>query len=282
MRGVWYMGAVWAMRSDEVAMNLTWAESDAGRVVTEGIERIVADARRRDGWQGVRSTADALLAMDRCLPNGVLTHARQAAVDHLVESYTELSVGCGHWEQEVWDTAVALYALVPHVQFEQVTTGGVAWLLSLQTPDGCWNEEPWETMWAMLALERARAYDVGGLSRDEVSRAAEWLLGFVDCPSDGMVVNRHYSALFLVLASELDASRLEETVRNAWGQASRRVSSRLLSMPRRTLSDGTMWTDEVWSSGLVLWGLSSSPFVSPAATDVDSAARQGNRMAIQG
>jgi len=164
-----------------------------------------------------------------------------------------------NWEEEVWDTSVALLALSHHSEHpESILTSGRDWLSErFRLGNENWNNEPWETSWALLALLALPAvapHDLGNMIRSAVS----WLLTLFESSDNDILVNWHYTALLGIIASRCSSSSFivaQPDLKLRLEKAADRVAASLAG--GLSMKDGVaqIWTKELWSNGLALWAL---------------------------
>ncbi|MBP6875804.1 MAG: hypothetical protein KBD56_07010 [Candidatus Eisenbacteria bacterium] len=239
-------------------------------ILSSTLRSLVEEGYLIGNWGDVRGTADCLYALDSCLPIDSFPRLRAHAARWLVLRGLPEPNGFLSWEEEVWDTSVALLALATSPQdFSEPIRGGLRWLSKVyQRGRQNWNDEPWESSWALLAIDSAaRLREPLDVDREATLR---WLLTLRGNPAPAQLVNCHYTALFALVArsfvereTSADDQELIASLRTARQESTAFLANRLSQAPA-----GELWTREVWSNSLALWALASNEAAGalPAAT----------------
>lgn len=223
-------------------------------LVARGYRALYDRAQSTGHWGQVRSSALAVLCLHRREPaeSKWLLEVR----DWLTNRADRTPEGHVCWNDETWDTALALIALrrLGLDTSRPEISGGIAWLLSHYDRTGRrnWHDEPWETSWALSALFEVRGT---GLWDAEAARGAlGWLAGMVE--EDGRLVAPHYTAYFVRLAHIWSAGDGAETSPEDGEplEAAGRARRYLLD----SCAEERLWTGEPWSNGQVVWCLSEA------------------------
>jgi len=201
-------------------------------------------------WNEVRSTALAGIALCRREAGGCPW--LDAIRDWLVSKQVEMGADQGSWGEELWDTSMALLALLelrvppndPAIQ------RALAWQASLFGANGHhnWHDEPWETSWSLLAGLKVRQRG-GGEPPWDTLKALDWLQSLQD--SEGRIVAPHYTAYFVSICAELPDHARGGGRFDAPAQAA-------ASSLNRSWKDEVLWSGEAWSNGQILWILAAT------------------------
>lgn len=228
-------------------------------VLLEGLEQLIKDGSSKRYWSSNRSTSDALMALQTCLPMDEYSHLRSGALEHLLSQSEITADGKRHWMDEVWDTSVAMLALATEpLRFAMEVNQAREWLSSKYlTAYNSWNDELWETLWAINALSYLdRVIPIPKhKTNTDFSGAIEWLLKMVDTPEKGILVNWSSTALFVLFASKPSLPGLTEAKTEKVIAQSKISMQKFLETPGVQSGD-LLWTPEAWSNALVLWSIS--------------------------
>ena len=120
----------------------------------DGLEQLIREGSKKDFWVSTRSTSDALIALNICLPAGEFPKLRLSALQSLVKQGEKTSDGGLSWMEEIWDTSVAIMAIATEpVRFEKEILLARKWLYSKYLRShNSWNDELWETLLALNAV----------------------------------------------------------------------------------------------------------------------------------
>lgn len=247
------------------------AKPSPTRAVAESIEdllvhalnHILQEARAAGNWGDVRGTSDSLIAIQTCLPPSAYPRLRAAACRWLAGRSIAAS-DMHNWEEEVWDTSVALLALSGDpVGSEEVIAGGLRWLEEHHRyGHDNWNDEPWETLWALLAIHATRRATAQRIPSEIPHRSLRWLLSLLDSPKQGLLVSWHYTGLFVLVAGRYATAdmltREGPTLVTELRDVVQRVVAGMVATLAAAPSGDELWTREIWSSSLVLWAASEN------------------------
>ena len=266
-------------RPDAARDALSSAENALHVALSQLIEKGSGDGH----WGGdIRGTADALLALEQCLPFDAFAGLKAAALSWLPaqaeRSHVDASTLLGGrrdaglveltcWKEEVWDTSVAILALAGAPRNDPDTIrASLAWIRSVFERNGRnWHEEPWETLWAMLALDRCLRLSCADSSShpDGVAcgRAAlRWLLEIprqAGPEHPGKLLSWHYTALFLLVANRWLTDPLLDADEALLPELAH-VREELCGALEQGAEVATLWSGELWSNGLALWALAET------------------------
>lgn len=228
-------------------------------VLLEGLEQLIKDGSSKRYWSSNRATSDALMALQTCLPMDEYSHLRNGALEHLLSQSEITTDGKRHWMEEVWDTSVAMLALATEpLKYAKEVNQAREWLSSKYlTAYNSWNDELWETLWAINALSYLdRIIPIPKhKTNTDFSGAIEWLLKMADTPDKGILVNWSSTALFVLFASKPSLPGLNEAKTEKVITQSRICMRKFLETPGMQ-ADDLLWTPEAWSNALVLWSIS--------------------------
>lgn len=246
--------------------------SSIEKQLTAALESIIMEACYSGDWGDVRGTADSLIALNRCLPETTFLNLRTNAAKWLTRNKIEKSEFNVNWEEEVWDTSVAMIALSHEKEKnKQVIDGAVKGLqASFVEEHNNWNFEPWETSWALLAIFEALSPHLDEDVLATCNRALKWLQTYIGVPEPGLLINWHYTALFLLVAKRYsDYPPFTEEYPDTCRMLKQYIDiclQRILDV--LPVSEEGLWTHEVWSNGLVLWALGECNVVATNTTGV--------------
>ena len=211
-------------------------------------------------WGDVRGTGDALIAFGEIL-RGKVPNLRSASLKYLLSSCDiNEDEKMANWNEEVWDSAIALIAL-NYIESDdpvliKIKTFGINWLLlKFKQGNNNWNEEPWETLWALLALSK---YSIASEHKDVFSKSFDWLNSLYK-ENSGILINWHYTALYLIVENSATLYIGEEDHKIKSGKLSQIFLSSIrshFSSFKTNEHQEKLWTKELWSNALVLWAYS--------------------------
>ena len=252
---------------DYAKVELGPAETLLG-VITRGL---IQEGRENGNWDDARGTGDVLIALSEVLDPDDYPALRKSATAFLTaNSLSEHDTLC--WGEEVWDTSIAIMALCRSAQVDRnIVKRGCMWLLGQYRKSGDnWYSEPWETLWALVAMHDATLL-LPELTREfDPKPALRWLLKLLDRQS-GLLVNQHYTAQFLIASSRwLDHPVMvdPDSELALELQEARMSAARRLSTPHR--SGEPLWAADIWANALILWGLADAGAIDPDQAWVDT------------
>ena len=217
--------------------------------VTNGYSWLFGKGAGQGHWSEVRSTALAGLCLS--LREPVDAPWLVAVRDWLLSRQVDMGAGQGSWGEELWDTSMAMLALL-HLGVspkDPAILGAVGWqrkLFGLSGNDS-WHDEPWETSWCLLSGLHVQLY--GGAVPWNSAAAARWLRSLQD--SRGRLIAPHYTAYFIWIYEELakqSSATLE--LEEAAARATRYLQA--------AWNESALWAGEPWSNGQILWCLAST------------------------
>ena len=228
-------------------------------LIVDLVRGLIAEGCERGNWEDARGSGDVLIALSEVLDESAFPRLRSDAYRHLT-SLAIRSDGTATWGEEVWDTAIALIALCRMPSPDRaLIADGARWLAELyRKSDGNWYYEPWDSLWALVAMHDALALVPDAAPEFDPKPALVWLLSVFD-HGRGQLVNSHNSAQFLIASSRwLDhpvmiapSSALAEEL-----QAARVVAADTLMSSLR--QDGQLWRADLWANSLIVWGLADA------------------------
>ena len=231
-------------------------------LLTELLRDLILEGAKTGDWEDVRGTSDALMALGKCLPSDRYLGLRRSASDFLIRKRILAQDGAAfNWEEEVWDTSVAILGLCDGTNDQTTATpGAVAWLAAKYQPQWNWNSEPWESLWALLAVRRVHQATDQQFNPD-LSPIFEWLLKLCDTPVPGMLINWHYTALFVIVVRQYrdsSAAMIPVELLNRLILQHNKMVKLLRTQINATKKDHELWTSELWSNSLALSALAGS------------------------
>lgn len=160
-----------------------------------------------------------------------------------------------NFDFESWDTALVLLALTAsEIKKYLPERRKIARWLEQEYNESSVRDEPWETLWATLALlasGNAEERDI-----DDHISTFDWLLSKRN-PS-GILISPHYAGLLITMlsffASKYD---LKPKRRDQYNSIIEDHFDYLIEEYHRTRQVGTLWIDEPWHIGLILLGLAN-------------------------
>lgn len=218
-------------------------------------------------WGDPRSSALALMCL--LLRPGRDTRWIRAATSYLTSTQTtDRHQQHGSWNEEIWDTAMCVLALLRAGASPKAVEKALAFIRAKYSKGlSSWHGEPWETCWALIALlADQQPLDTGTIEQIETSR--RWLRGLqtLGTPERGKIVASHYTAYFVLIEHYAENRKDRKLHRDteAREMAEAFLEQQLHTAPSATREGGdVLWTDEAWSNGQILLCLckASVPFV---------------------
>lgn len=233
--------------------------------VTSGYSWLFERGVGQGHWNEVRSTALAGLCLS--LREPIDASWSVAVREWLLSRQVDMGAGQGSWGEELWDTSMAMLALL-HLGVapkDPAIQGAVEWqwrLFGLSGNDS-WHDEPWETSWCLLSGLHVQLY--GGAVPWNSAAAARWLRSLQD--SRGRLIAPHYTAYFVWIYEELakqSSATLE--LEDAAARSTRYLQT--------AWNESALWSGEPWSNGQILWCLAST-----GRLQIDDADRVGQIVA---
>ncbi len=237
------------------------------RIDVLALEDLVADVARglvREGgtqgdWEDARGTGDVLIALSEVLPQHLYPDLRRNANQFLLNSVS-VNGDMACWGEEVWDTAITMIALcrAPKPQRE-IVLASAKWLISqYRKGETNWYSEPWETLWALVAMHDAIQL-IPELADDfDPKPALEWVIAFFDSET-GLLVNKHYTAQFLIASSRwLDTPVMVDPNCQLAHQLQICRSIAASKFISAFQNGERLWTPDTWANSLIVWGLSDA------------------------
>lgn len=231
-------------------------------ILTSGLKKLIAEGCRKGNWDDVRGTSDAIMVLGTCLPPDAFEKLKLSAADWLVQRSIKLTTDDSlNWEEEVWDTSVAVMGLCATAECHKNSpylVDAKRWLTTIHSRQNNWNDEPWESLWALLAL-----YSIQNLTQSKFDENMKvvfsWLLSLCGKPKEDMLVNWHYTALFVMAAKRYLDHPDSKSDKNLHSELKKTRDAMLSAIQRQLhLSFNTdtteqkPWTGELWSNSLAL------------------------------
>lgn len=218
------------------------------------IEYLVQNGRFGE-WEDTRTSATAIWALSLCGIQRKRHHYVFRALSKMFDS-TECNTdpaGCC-FNYEAWDTSLTLLALATAEieDFQPQVSRIQQWLRAEFFLDSV-RDEPWETLWTLLALLRSDR-----LSKQfsaQCIRSVHWLLAKRN--AEGVLISAHYVGLLLaVLNLTTERLNLSNKDKSTFENACKTGFEYLISEFDLSLEDDRLWRDEPWQIGHILFGLS--------------------------
>ena len=241
----------------------------AESILLNSLVDLINEGNLKGRWSSVRDTGDSILALNKCLEKDAFPILRKQAIDWLIQQ-AELEKSKNEirycWANEVWDTSLAVLALSTVEDKNNPTmNGGFNWLKGhFSEKQGNWNDEPWETCWALLAIyECAHIRDDKDYDEEllkEIKNAFDWLFPLFGKPEKGMLVTWHYTGLFILVARRYkELTYFRNNQPELINELDKYYNGSINCILRHlSKTPFTLWTDELWSNSLVLWALAES------------------------
>ncbi len=228
------------------------------QVIVDSIRTILQYAYRnlfthasiKGHWKSIRNTALATMCIS------FLEDGNSRWIDLLktwiTEQQTKDGTSLGSWNDEAWDTAMAVIALkdIGVSSKNCAINSAVQWLIKMFSHNGRYNlhDEPWETSWGMLALLRT-----GLPNTIDFGKSFEWLIGLQQ--ENGLIVSPHYTAYFLMLTKAAEKVSLSPELQERIIIVAHKCETYLVSSLDES-PDDKLWMNEGWANGQILLSLS--------------------------
>lgn len=220
-------------------------------------EDLITEGCKSGNWDDVRGTGDVLIALNELLSNNSYKKLKESAVNFIENKVIESGEMCS-WEEEVWDTSIALIGLCNSKNpNKNLIIKSTNWLYKTYSEkENSWYSEPWETLWALIAISEAIKVSPDLKHLFNPKKSILWLLSLYDKDKEKLI-NYHYTALFLILCTKwetdericLEDNHILEMMRVAKVNS---VDSFLIFLKNNSKE---LWSTDVWSNALVLWSL---------------------------
>jgi len=229
-------------------------EENIYRSVTRGYEWLFTSGRDNADWGSVDHNSLVLLSLILREPKNSLWIT--APKEKLLSEQEDYGSDAASWGESVYDTSLALMALllVGVQPSDPKIEKGLRYLQQIYQANGRnnWEDEPWETSWAVLAV-----YESGNRKlAEDVCRAVRWLQGLQG--ADGSIISPHYTAYFLKLVSTLQKDEGAMGVCSIDSPQLERSAKAAVDYLIRNVDEEILWTGESWSNGQILWALTST------------------------
>lgn len=218
--------------------------------VAKGYDWLYHQAIDKGHWGDIRSTALSSVALE--LREPINSKWLQTSKNWLLGEQTKVNDTFFHWNEEVWDTAMAIYSLnqLNLNQKDPRYQKTIDWIENLfnKTKRQNWHDEPWETCWALIAILEAnnpQKYFPTILS------SLDWLLTFKS--SNGMIIAPHYTAYYIMIFTKLSkaAGHSNTTIDEKYSKAADEATYYLVN----EIKPDILWNGEAWANGQILWAL---------------------------
>jgi len=230
-------------------------ESRLREIITRAAEFLCKESQH-GVWQDARTNALCLWALCNCGLARTHTSFMNYCIRELLQDGIRGDDGL-HWNQEIWDTAMCSFALkggggsTTSTRLSEIKH----YILSLYSElEDNFENEPWETLWAVAALVNA-----GRLSKDtipKINNSLSWVLNKRDV--NGVLISPHYAGLFLFVLGMVHKQR-SLAVKNNPEYATtikQHIDYLIEEYEKKRKGKNTLWNEEPWSIGLILLGLS--------------------------
>jgi len=170
----------------------------------------------------------------------------------------------GLWfNSEVWDTSLALIALcrasrqLATEEFDN-KINLIAKRLVLEIREDNVNNEPWETMWAVMALLEIESKENVPEAIELIKRCISWVLDKRN--SDGVLISPHYMGFLLtILNYAMYSKTLTDAEKGGYREPIAKCEDYLKKQFEKSKANGMLWSNEPWSIGHILLGIAASP-----------------------
>lgn len=220
------------------------------------IEFIIENGRFGD-WADIRTSATATWALSNCLIQNKKRGYIEGTIRRLLNS-TECETDedglCFNYE--AWDTSLVLLAINSSglKNFKKVKKEIQSWLHSEFNLDSV-RDEPWETLWTLLALLSSEENPDKNSKR--YINSINWILK--RRTAEGILISAHYCG---ILSAVLNFAQKKLNLRNELinkYQTAQNISLQfILKEYKSGLKEDRLWRDEPWQIGHILFGISQS------------------------
>lgn len=216
----------------------------------KGYDWLYHQAIDKGHWGDIRSTALSSIALE--LREPINSKWLQTSKSWLLGEQINVNDTYFHWNEEVWDTAMAIFALNQlHLnQKDPRYQKTIDWIESLfnKTKRQNWHDEPWETSWALIAILEANKPQKYFKT---VLLSLDWLLSFRS--NNGMIIAPHYTAYYIFIFSKLSEAATYSSF-EIDGKYSKAANEAAFYLVNEIKSD-ILWNGEAWANGQILWAL---------------------------
>ena len=245
-------------------------ETIEGRILTlliKGLHFIFKHGREGH-WGDVRSTSHAILLLSDTVKEKhsawVNEPARWLVQQMRAENEEdENREETKSWESEVWDTALAIRAILSaNVELHEKLVPSLRWIRDVRSKseDRTWHDEPWETAHALFAIFETRkrndlavkAFGQQGITEEDIRITIDWYISLQD--SKGKVITPHYTAFLLTILENCLDQFTNKQLLGQYQKAILKSTGYLLGILESSRSE-KLWTSEAWSNGYVLQSL---------------------------
>jgi hypothetical protein len=229
-------------------------EDNIYKIVTRADESFFNSGQGIGNWEFVDYTSLVMLALAHREPKN--SPWLQMPKKWLLSKQESEDIESGSWNDEVFDTAIAIMALmkVGTSPTDPVIVQGLEYLQNIYHANGRpnWEDEPWETSWAILAI-----FESGDMGlAEEICHAVGWLRDLQD--EDGCIISPHYTSYFVKIVSILKNKQDRMGICAREFQKFERSSASAVHYLVELMDEKILWTGEAWSNGQILWALAST------------------------
>ncbi len=218
--------------------------------------QLLCQSQHNCSWGTTRTSGMTIWALSEC---GLGKTHRKFITHCLNELLTKETIRDDKrlcFNAEVWDTSVALIALClgEATEFRKEIDLIKKWLLSEVRHDNFKNE-PWETMWGVMALLESR--DNVTETAQLAKRCISWVLDKRN--KKGILISPHYMGFLLtVLNYAMYSHNLSDEDKEQFQQPIDICENYLRNEFFESQTKGKLWGNEPWSIGHVLLGIAES------------------------
>jgi len=236
-------------------------------LLSKSLQSLIEAGIRNGGhWGNTRGTADSLIAINRCLINNPYPILKKHAYKFIIKQAKtdENAKNAWNWEEEVWDSSVAIMALsneFMNKRYREKILSGWVWLENKYNRiNNNWHDEPWETSWALLAFHSIMENEKMESNVVNWEQSLLWLSDLCGKPQKGLLINWHYSALFILIVNRYANGKYlsgnkNDDLKNKLRNCRKEIISYIIDNLIENKDGNTLWTQELWSNSLVLWAL---------------------------
>lgn len=228
-------------------------------LLIDSLEELIKIGSNSSFWGATRANSDAILALTACLPEFDFYKLRSRCIERISNEANE-SNGFINWDEEIWDTSIAIMALSTNYESNKVKIlKALNWIESKYiTVSQSWNEEVWETLLALNAITYSRSKSLrNSESYKYFEGSINWINSLYNTPKKGILINWSSTALYLLFAVNSKKFELDDTNKTIIDGHIKSSCEQILKS-NISLTEEVLWTSEAWSNGLVLWAISEA------------------------
>lgn len=219
-------------------------------IIAKGYEWLYYQAIDNGHWGDIRSTALSAIAVE--LREPINSKWLQCSKKWLLGEQTRINDDFFHWNEEIWDTAMAIFALNQlHLnQKDPRYHNTIVWIENLfnKTQRNNWHDEPWETCWALIAILESNQPQK---FFPTILASLNWLLTFRS--SNGMIIAPHYTAYYIFIYTKI--LKWHEDLNIEFDKKYTEAATAACDFLIKEIKPDILWNGEAWANGQILWSL---------------------------